>query len=115
LKNDSPFVSSVVITASDTECTIVSNSVPNHDFNDQSAAFAGGTEGATITAIEATSTITRAPAFASEPTYISQEVKNAIFLNGVRLDIFSAGCYRPTDEKAGEDGNIGIGCESDAA
>jgi len=58
----------VIITATETECTIVSNSVPNHDFNDENAAFAGGKEGITITTVETTSTITRTPFFTSEPT-----------------------------------------------
>lgn len=115
LQNGTVFTSEVVITATEDSCTITSNSVPNHAFNDESAAFAGGTEGATISEVETISTVTRRPEFAESPTPISQQVKNAIFLNGVRLDIAAAGCYRPTDRGASADGNIGIGCASDAA
>ena len=113
LQNDLIFESTVTITADESECTIVSNSVPNHEFNDDTAAFAGGTEGATISETESISIVSRTPEFADEPTFITQTLKNAIFLNGVRADILSAGCYRPFSEDAGEDGNVGIGCASD--
>lgn len=114
-QNQTAFMSEVVITATEADCTVTSNSVPNHDFNDATAAFAGGQEGASISEVDAVRTVTRTPEFADEPTYISQEVKNAVFLNGVLLDIFSAGCYNPESADASEDGNVGIGCASDAA
>ena len=112
IQNSTSFNSDVLITATDTDCTITSNTVPNHDFNDETAAFAGGAEGATITETEAVFTVTRNPQFADAPTFISQEVKNAIFINGVKLDILSAGCYRPTDAGANDDGDVNIGCGS---
>jgi len=115
IQNSLSFNADVFITASDSECTITSNSVPNHDFNDETAAFAGGAEGATITATDTVSIITRTPAIAAVPTPLSQQVKNGIFLNGVRLDILSAGCYRPDSPDAGDDGNTGIGCSTDDA
>ncbi len=112
IKNSITFNADITIEATDTECIFTSNSVPNHDFNDESAAFAGGAEGATISEIDSVSIVTRTPSFAAEPTPISQEVKNAIFLNGVRLDIIAAGCYDPTNPDALEDGNFGRGCAS---
>lgn len=112
IQNSISFDSDVIITATDTECTITSNSVPNHDFNDETAAFSGGQEGATIAATTTVSTITRNPAIAETTTAITQTLKNGIFLNGVRLDILSAGCYRPNDPSAGDDGNVGIGCST---
>lgn len=114
IKNSTAFDSDVTITATDTECVITSNSVPNHDFNDETAAFAGGAEGSTITPQENFQhTIDRNPTFADNPTFISQQIKNGIFLNGVRLDIMSAGCYRPNDPTADANGEVGIGCGSD--
>ena len=113
LQNQTSFDSTVTITATDENCTFTSNSVPNHDFNDDTAAFAGGEEVATITAQELIHTVTRTPVFADAPTYISTSVKNGIFLNGVRLDIATAGCYRPTDANADENGEVGFGCSSD--
>ena len=116
LQNALPFNADVLISVTDSTCTISSNSVPNHDFNDDTAAFSGGAAGATISPQESFAhTITRTPGFAPSPTFISQAVKNGIFLNGVRLDILSAGCYRPTDAQADESGEIAIGCSSDSA
>jgi hypothetical protein len=114
IQNQLDFNADVMISATDTDCTFTSNSVPNHNFNDESAAFAGGAEGATITATDAVVTVTRTPQIADNPTPLTQEVKNAIFLNGVKLDILSAGCYRPTSPDADADGNVNIGCASDA-
>ncbi len=114
IQNSLPFEADVEITASDTACTLTSNSVPNHSFNDASAAFAGGAEGATITETDASFTISRNPQLAALSTPISQEVKNGIFLNGVVLDIISAGCYLPSSPDADADGNVGIGCASTA-
>lgn len=111
IQNDLLFTSMITITADETSCTIESDSVPNHEFNDESAAFAGGAEGATITATETTSVVPRFPEFADEVTEISTSVKNAIFLNGVRLDIVAAGCYRPSQSQD-ESGNVGIGCQT---
>ncbi|MEM9613183.1 MAG: YHYH protein [Actinomycetota bacterium] len=112
IQNELVFDAQVEITATDSHCTFLSNSVPNHDFNDETAAFAGGEEGATITAIESISIVTRTPELANEVTWLSQNVKNAVFLNGVRLDQATAGCYDPDSPMAGDDGNTGIGCQS---
>ena len=111
IQNELLFTSMVTITADETTCTIESDSVPNHEFNDETAAFAGGAEGATITATETISVVPRFPEFADEVTQISTGVKNAIFLNGVRLDIVAAGCYRPSQSQD-ESGNVGIGCQT---
>ena len=111
IKNELTFTSMITITADETSCTIVSDSVPNHSFNDENAEFAGGQEGATITPTDTVSVIPRNPGFADEITPISTQVKNAIFLNGVRLDIVTAGCYRPA-QSDDESGNVGIGCQT---
>ena len=112
IKNSLTFNLDVAIEATETECIFTSNSVPNHDFNDETAAFAGGAEGATISESDSVSIITRTPTIAGTTTPISQQIKNAIFLNGVRLDIIAAGCYDPTNPDALEDGNFGRGCGS---
>lgn len=112
IKNALDFQSDVTISTDYTTCTITSNSVPNHNFNDASAAFAGGADGATIAEIDATYTVQRYPVLAATSTALSQEVTNAVFLNGVVLDLLSAGCYRPNDPSAGADGNTGIGCST---
>jgi hypothetical protein len=42
---------------------------------------------------------------------LSQGSYNAIMLNGVPLDLISAGCYKPDDRMADADGNVAIGCQ----
>lgn len=102
------FEADVLITSDSDSCTFTSNSIPNHDFNDETANFAEGT--AQTEEVDLAFTVTRSPSFASTVTPLSQSVKNGVFLNGVKLDILSAGCYRPSSALAGEDGNTAIGC-----
>ena len=102
------FEADVLITADDSECVFTSNSIPNHDFNDESANFAEGTASTAEVALEFT--VSRNPEFANTTTDLSQSVKNGVMLNGVKLDILSAGCYRPSAGDAGADGNTAIGC-----
>lgn len=103
------FAGSVSITASSDSCTLVSNAIPNHDFNDASASFA---EPVAVGANRFT--IPRAPAFATISTPLSQRIVNGVMLNGVVLDILSAGCYRPDDPQADSAGNVPVGCNSDS-
>jgi len=114
IQNSIDFKADVLITSTTDRCTFKSNSIPNHNFNDLSASFAGGELGATISEIEAEYNVTRNPQLAPSKTPLSQEITNAVFLNGVVLDLVSAGCYSPNSPDAGEDGNTGIGCSSGA-
>ncbi len=52
----------------------------------------------------------RLPTKANSTTELSQQYFNAIMLNGVPLDLLSAGCYKPEDRSADVDGNVQIGC-----
>jgi len=101
------FGASIEIESDPTECTLTSNAIPNHDFNDATAAFA--------TAVSATSrtfTITRSPAMAASLSPLSQMSYDAVLLNGVVVDLLSAGCYRPNDPMADTSGNVQIGCST---
>ena len=42
IKNSLTFNADILVEATETECVFTSNTVPNHDFNDETAAFAGG-------------------------------------------------------------------------
>jgi len=99
------FDAAVEITSTTTTCTFVSNSIPNHDFNDATAHFATN-----VSTNNLNLTVVRSPSFAANTTALSQQTDNAIFLNGVILDILSAGCYDPSKNGAGTDGNVQIGC-----
>ena len=99
------FAGSVVITASTDSCTLASDNIPNHDFNDASAQFAHD-----VAEVDHEFVITRAPAFAATATALSQRTYNGVMLNGVPIDLLSAGCYDPTSPMADANGNTPIGC-----
>jgi YHYH protein len=86
-------------------CTLVSNGIPNHDFNDATAHFA-----TPVSAIDRSFDIPRNPDGFSGTTALSQHSWDAVMLNGVVLDLLSAGCYAPGSPMADADGNVAIGC-----
>jgi YHYH protein len=96
------------ITVTSGGCLLESNNIPNHDFADTTSAFA------TLTAPNGlTLTIPSNPVAAQESTELSQRSYNAVMLNGVVLDLLSAGCYDPDSGNADTDGNTAIGCRDD--
>jgi hypothetical protein len=99
------FTESVVITATDDSCSLASNGIPNHDFNDSSAHFA-----TPVSEIDSVFEISRNPLLAAKATLLSQRTYDAVMLNGVVLDLLSAGCYRPGSNMADANGNVAIGC-----
>lgn len=106
------FIADIVITANDDSCTLVSNGIPNHNFNDTSAHFANDVSTQSISV-----SISRSPQQATTPTGLTQQVNNGIMLNGVVIDLLSAGCYDPSSPQA-SDGSQGddegitpIGCQ----
>lgn len=104
------FAGAVTIASDDSGCTITTNSIPNHNFNDSSANFHDP-----VKENAATYHVTRTPAVATKTTALSQRVNNGVMLNGVVLDILSAGCYKPDGRRTDADGNVQIGCKSNDA
>lgn len=96
IQNDTNFEGSLDIEVADGKCTFTSNAIPNHDFNDETAAFATDVSEQSLSF-----SITANPTEASEATALSLTYDNAIILNGVKLDELAAGCYGVAD------GNIG--------
>lgn len=90
------FQGSVSITAENGQCTISSNSIPNHDFNDGARGFPNNVgevnEGFTFTA-------SPEPAGSITPLTINRD--NAILLNGVKVDVLAAACFGVGDERTG--------------
>ncbi len=105
IQRNARFQGSVTIVTFLEDCTISVNGIPNHDFNDESANFANQVDD-----INRTFTITRTPEIAAEPTALSQQYFDAVMLNGVVVDMLSAGCYRPNAAQADKDGNVPVGC-----
>lgn len=109
LTRDLLFESGVTIEVDGSTCLLSSNGIPNHDFNDNTASFATD-----VAQVNRTFTITRQPERAETPTAIEQGSFDGVLLNGVVIDVLSAGCYRPDDPAADADGNILIGCAADS-
>lgn len=99
---------SIVVTLNGTNCTLAANGIPNHDFNDSSANFASD-----ISEMDRTFTVSSEPSLATTATELSQNYWDAVMLNGVVLDLLSAGCYDPDSANADSLGNTAIGCSSD--
>ncbi len=99
---------SVSVTAFDDHCELQSNSIPNHNTGEGSARnFV-----APVTEIDWTYKINRNPKKEPTATPLTQRSYDAILLNGVVVDILSAGCYRPNGMRVDKNGNVAIGCQS---
>lgn len=105
IQRNSVFEGAVTIEATSDHCQISVNGIPNHDFNDQSANFATN-----VSTRNRAFTIAQHPALAENVTALSQNYYDAVMLNGVVVDMLSAGCYRPNSAMADADGNVPIGC-----
>ena len=104
------FEGAVTISSDSDNCTITANSIPNHDFNDSSANFASP-----VAEVSTRFQVVRAPEFASVSTALTQSTYNGVMLNGVVLDILSAGCYKPNAAGADVNGNVKIGCNTSSS
>ena len=102
------FDNNVEITLADTDCSLASNAIPNHDFNDDTASFATN-----VSTQEQAFTLPRNPQPGATSTAIAQNSYDAIMRNGVVLDLLSAGCYKPEDPMADANGNTPVGCNLD--
>jgi len=94
LKNDTSLSGSLIISDETSTCSFATNSIPNHDVN--STDFVDN-----VAVNTKTYYVTKTPTDASSVTDISMRTDNAVFLNGVKLDLLSAGCYGIGDGKIG--------------
>ena len=92
LKRNILFAGDLRITVDDNKCMFQTNSIPNHDFNDSTAAFATN-----VSEVAANFEIPLEPAFATQVTELSLSTDNAILLNGVKIDLLAAACYNVAD------------------
>ena len=96
LKRNILFAGSLQITIDGDECVFKTNSIPNHDFNNNSAAFATN-----VSAVDAQFKISTEPRFAAGNTVISLQTDSAILLSGAKLDLLAAACFGVANEKIG--------------
>jgi hypothetical protein len=94
-QNAKTHAATIDITSNGETCTIISNAVPNHDFN-ETGRFAHA-----FREQDQNFTITANPVAATKPMPLTLRYDNAVFLNGVKLDLIAAGCYGVRDGKIG--------------
>ena len=79
------FTGKLSVTVTDDHCVFSSNAIPNHDFNDGDRTFVN-----TARAQTSTYRVPRSPRVAGSATSLSLEIDNAVFFNGVKLDLLAA-------------------------
>ena len=77
------------------KCNFSSNAVPNHDFNAAGRFVTPVSERNQVYSVPAN------PRIAAQKTPLSLQYDNAVFLNGVKLDLLAAGCYGVRDGRIG--------------
>ncbi|AKS46703.1 YHYH protein [Octadecabacter temperatus] len=95
VQNARNFRASLAITVTGDSCEITSNAVPNHDFN------ATGRFARPVAEQNQSYSVPANPTFNSAPVALSLRYDNAVFLNGVKLDLLAAGCFGVGDGRIG--------------
>jgi len=103
VQNEVSFAGDLVISVEGDKCVFETNAIPNHDFN------ADGNFATRASAQNATYEVPVAPAFAAENTELVLG-DDALFLNGVKLDLLAAACYGVGNGALGREK---IGCGPD--
>lgn len=96
VQRSTAFEAHVEVVAGAAACALTSNAIPNHDFDDASAAFA-----TPVSEVEKTFSIPRAPSFAATSTPLALTSYDAVMLNGVVVDQLAAGCFGVGDGRIG--------------
>ncbi|MEM6288450.1 MAG: YHYH protein [Bacteroidota bacterium] len=89
------FDADFVVVSGNGSCTFSSNAIPNHDFN------ATGRFATPVSAQAQTYFVPANPTPAAAATALSLQYDNAVFLNGVKLDLLAAGCFGVGDGRTG--------------
>ena len=97
------FEGALTVTVSGGKCVFETNAIPNHDFNE------GGRSATNVSTQNVRYEMTSSPEVASSVTELILG-DNAIFLNGVKLDLLAAACYGVGREQLGREK---IGCGQD--
>lgn len=87
VRNRKIYTANVKITVKRSKCTISSNAIPNHNFN------ATGRFATPVRQQNQSYTVTTSPKMKARTTALSLRYDNAVYLNGVKLDLLAAGCF----------------------
>lgn len=111
INNGKSYSGNTEITDNSTNCILSSNEIPNHNFNDANAGFVNSTsEQAGNYAIVKNTTMPLSSHSFSVPTALDLQTTDAVFLNGVTLDLLAAACYGVGNEPLGQEK---VGCGND--
>jgi len=88
VNQDTLYTGSLKITLEGDKCLFSTNAIPNHDFNDGSRTFRNP-----VSEQDVVYAVPQTPMKASKVTELSLRQDNAVFLNGVKLDLLAAGCF----------------------
>lgn len=95
VQNQRQLEGSLEISVNGETCSIKSNAVPNHDFN------ATGRFITPLSTQDQNYQVSVNPTRNENPTPLSLQYDNAVFLNGVKLDLMAAGCFGVGNGKIG--------------
>lgn len=112
VNNNTSYTSQVSINDGTDNCTLTSNEIPNHDFNDGNGSFLHqiSEQAGSYSIPKNSATANQAIQPYLSGTALSLETTNAVFLNGVTLDLLAAACYGEGNEVLG---NEKTGCGND--
>ena len=102
IQRDTAFTGTFEITLDGENCIFTSNAIPNHNFNEAPAQFANP-----VSEQNLSFTLPQDPSQNSQSEDLSLQYDNAIFLNGVKLDLLAAACYGVGPDPLGQEK---IGC-----
>jgi len=95
----SEFTSNLTIAADDTNCTMSSNNIPNHDVGEETTTGNNFASEVAPNILDYVITVPRNPTKSAAATYVRKQggfiTINGIMLNGIDLDMDSAFCYNP--------------------
>jgi hypothetical protein len=102
INNAKSFNGSLVISENSSSCTLTTNHIPNHDFNDGTTSFPND-----VAEVSGTYVISKSPSQKGTNTQLEMAMANIIFLNGAIVDTLPAACY---GRGSGSLGHEKIGC-----
>jgi hypothetical protein len=105
VKRNTFYSGTVSVAAGGNACSIASSAIPNHNVNDGPRSFRN-----TMSVQNLSFSIPSNPRMNSSTTALSHRSYDAVMLNGVPVDILSAGCYDPSSRMADANGNTPAGC-----
>ncbi|MEM1054351.1 MAG: YHYH protein [Bacteroidota bacterium] len=95
LTTGTPFTANVEVSADGSTCSLASDGIPNHDFG-QGGSFANA-----VAEQDQRFTIPANPQAAASPTPAAFGITNGVMLNGVKLDLYTDGCFGVGDGNRG--------------